>query len=830
MLTPSITLPKPHLFGKTVRLLSIAFAALLIIFLFVSGWLYTSARGALPQLDGEESVSGLQGSVTVVRDSHGVPTVSAGSLEDLFFAQGYVTAQDRLWQMDMTRRFASGRLAEVMGSSALKSDIRQRTLLVPESAERAAALISGRDRVFLEAYARGVNAFIESHRGKLPIEFRILHYSPEPWTIVDSMLVGASMSEMLNLDTLQTTLSREAITAKIGPELATDLYPNASFRDRPPVPEPEAEGDSPRDAGKRETGKAHDGGTAMPNFASPVGIPLGDDLDVLPPGSNNWAVSGAHTVSGKPLLSNDMHLPHQIPNTWYEIHLTSGDFDVAGVSLPGVPFVIVGHNQRIAWGFTNLGPAVTDLYVEQVKDDQYLTAQGWKPLEHRRAKIAVRWHKDVKIDVPVTRHGPIVSGLVPGERRSLALKWVLYDPAASQVPFFDVNSARNWDEFRRAFSRFGSPGQNVVYADVDGHIGYQATGFVPMRPWTEVTTSPEGREGDITGTKSQVSYTGLPVPGWDDSHEWSGYVPYEKLPSVLDPESGVIATANGRVTPSGYPYLISAQWGPAYRTERIYRVLGNNKKLSSGDMLALQSDVDSDFDRFCAQRFVYAIDRTANASVRARQAAEIMRGWNGKVTVDSAGAAIVFASRRELVRLMLEPKLGEAYTRYRWFMSSVWLENTMLMQPARWLPERYPSFDALLSDAVEKAVGGEDAPRKLSGWNWGRMSHVTIQHPLFRYVPLLRRWTGPGTQVQSGNGYTVKQVGQAFGPSERMTVDFSDMNASTLNIVTGQSGQLFSRFYMDQWNAWYSGTTFSLPFTPEAVQMNANHRLVLKPK
>ncbi|HET8668397.1 MAG TPA: penicillin acylase family protein, partial [Terriglobales bacterium] len=761
MATPTLASAPRHLARKLLRYVIGSLTVLIVLFGGFTGWFVLAGRGSLPTLDGKLMVTGLHAPVTVLRDPQGVPHITAASLEDLFFAQGYVTAQDRLWQMDMTRRYASGRLAEILGASYAKSDIQQRTLLMPMVAERAAAALSQRDRAYLEAYAHGVNAYIADNANHLPPEFRVLHYSPQPWTVVDSLFVGAGMAEMLNLGSLEQVLDRERIAAKLGPELASDLYPNSSFRDYPPVPGREEEAIEPVVAGneqdsvkqpdaqesKRRTRRgarrparsiapparrAHSRRRAGLQFSA---APFGFDAGPLFPGSNNWVVSGAHTASGKPILSNDMHLPHQIPNTWYEVHLTSGNFDVAGVSLPGLPFVIVGHNQRIAWGFTNIGPSVTDLYNETFNDKgQYLTPEGWKDPEHRAELVRVRGGRDIKVDVAITRHGPIVSALAPSEKRMLALKWVIHDPAALGEPFFDVNSAQNWDEFLRAFSHFGGPAQNVVYADVDGHIGYHATGLVPIRP---ATWAPEAQPGTqssqdpgvrtveqaspsaaapqpdiISGILNQAhsNLVGLPVPGSDNAHEWLGYIPFEKLPGVFDPPSGIIATANGRITPDGYPYMISNQWGAPYRTQRIYRLLGADKKFAPADMLAVQTDIYSDFDRFCAQRFVYALDHAANATARAKQAAELLRGWDGRVTTDSAPATIVSASRRRLTALLLEPRLGKDYDDYRWFMSSVWLENVLLLQPPRWLPSQYASYDDLLATALEDAVS-HDAPR-----------------------------------------------------------------------------------------------------------------------
>ena len=439
----------------------------------------------------------------------------------------------------------------------------------------------------------------------------------------------------------------------------------------------------------------------------------------LLPGSNNWVVSGAHTASGKPLLSNDMHLDLRIPNVWYEAHLMAGDFDVAGVTLPGVPFVIVGHNRYIAWGFTNLGPNVEDVYLEQFNDKgEYLTPQGWVAPQHRKEIIQVKGEREVNLDVLTTRHGPIITELVPGEKRPVALKWVIYDPSVSNTVFFDVDSAKNWQEFRAAFSHFGAPGQNVVYADVDGHIGYQATGTIPIRA-----------AGDGS----------VPVPGDDDSHEWTGYVPFDQLPSVYDPPSGIIATANGRIAPDGYPYALSFEWMAPYRTERIYKLLNARKKFTPADMLAIQTDIVSEFDRYCAERFVYAIDHTPKASPRAKQAADLMRNWDGTMTTDSAAPSIAYFSRKKLQELLLKPKIGDEWKDYRWWMSTVWLENVLAHQPERWLPSDYANYDELLTAAVQAAVDDAETPRSLTLWKWGRVHRVDIQHPFWSHFPILKK-------------------------------------------------------------------------------------------
>ena len=832
------TLSKPstrrHVIWRTVGLVFV----LLAFGVAAAGyWFYSGAKKALPQLDGTIALRGLSKPVTVWRDEHGVPTIEAANLDDLFFAQGYATAQDRLWGMDIYRRFAAGEMSAAFGSRYVKRDRYQRTLGLRETAERAVAALSPRDRGYMEAYARGVNAYIEEHQYSLPSEFRVLRYFPRAWTVEDSFLVGASLIEALNHGYYRAELDREKILARLGPELTNDLYVNTSFRDIPPG------SDGQEIKGEPETQVLEEGRNAAPRLRETKGpstrtyvLAQDDTVDLddtakgvhsiyrevdavldtlraenLRPGSNNWVVSGAHTASGEPLLCNDMHLGHQIPNIWYEAHLISGDYNVAGVTLPGVPFVIAGHNQRIAWGITNLGADVENVFIENFNaQGQYQTPSGWQQPERRHETIRVKGGRDVELDVTVTRHGPIISGLLKNEERMLALQSVDWDPQhPMSFPFFDINAAMNWQQFTDALARFPTPAENFVYADVDGHIGYHANGLIPIRAVPDET---------------------LPVNGADDSHAWTGYVPFDKLPSVYDPPSGIIATANSRVSQDDYPYMLSTEWVPPYRTERIYQVLRQDKKFVPADMLALQVDVYSAFDRFLAQRFVYAIDHAEKPSERAKKAAEILRKWDGRMSTDSAAAAIVRTSRMQLESILLKSKLGKDADLYRWQMSDVWLENTVLLQPQRWLPPEFPNYSELLAAAVEKAVSSTSAPHNLEAWHYGDAFPIELSHQLFGEIPILKRWAGPGIQPQGGDGTTVWQAGRHFGPSERMTVDFSNFDNSTLNIVNGQSGNLLSPYFNDQWNAWYHGTTFAFPYSEAAFTKTAQHRLTIVPR
>jgi penicillin amidase len=400
----------------------------------------------------------------------------------------------------------------------------------------------------------------------------------------------------------------------------------------------------------------------------------------------------------------------------------------------------------------------------------------------------------------------------------MALRWTLYD--GLRIPFFDVNAAQNWEEFCAAFSQLDAPGQNVVYADVDGNIGYHTTGKVPIRA-----------AGDGS----------LPVSGADNAHEWTSYIPFEKLPNIYNPPSGVIGTANGRISADDYPNSISMEWEAPWRTARIYHVLESGRQFSPADMLALQNDIHSEADLFAAERLVYAVDHASKPSTRAKQAADLMRSWDGRMIASSAAPTITEASIRELTRLLLEPKLGSApealtadtgalsWQTYSWEMRSVWLENILLHRPKRWLPEKYASYDDLLASAVDAAVSGPEAPKDLSSWRWGASNSIEIQHPVLGEIPLVRRWSGTGWHEQSGSGYTVKAVTPAHGPSERFTANLADLDQSTLNIVTGQGGNFLSPYYLDQWKAWYEGATFTLPFSAKAVETSKQHRLTLEP-
>jgi penicillin amidase len=810
------------------RILLWSAGALLALILVAAGagvlWLRSATIAALPALDGDLRVAGLSAPVTVRRDAHGVPHIDAATQDDLFVAQGYVTAQDRLWQMDLYRRNANGELAEIFGSSQLKHDRTQRVLQIRNTARRIYANLSPADRARIDDYARGVNLFIAQNQATLPPEFKLLGYRPQPWNGADSISIGLMLVQ--GLDThWETKLERERIAAKLekfrNPKLEADLYPVGSWRDHPPTgvqvdlsqpqPAPSPATDDDEDEDDRSTA-----GAAPEELRQVLGLPT---CDGCAPGSNNWVIAGKHTASGKPLLSNDMHLTLLEPNIWFMADLRAPGYHVAGVTLPGMLFVMAGHNEHVAWGFTALYADVQDLYVEKLdgKGNYQENDAAWKPLQVDHEVIKVRGSKDIVFDVQLTAHGPLLNPILTMESRPIALKWTLYDPAFNAQPLYQINVASNWTEFSAALGNWCWPTQNVVYSDDQGHIAYHAVGRVPMRP---------------------AGLVGIPIQ--DTSHEWGGqftrsrlnpdvYIPFDAMPKAFDPPSGLLATANSRVTTEKSPDPISLEWIDPYRVERIYKSLEGRDHLTPADMLAVQTDVYSEVDQELGHRFAYAIDHTPSADARLKKAADLMRSWDGRLTTDSAAASIVTQARHALWPLILEPKLGADAKEYHWSESNFAEEEIIMHSSADWLPPAYKNWDELLTDAVRKGMEEGKAPADVARWSYGSWHVVDIEHPLAVYLPLIGRIAGTGEQPLSGDTTTVKQVGRDFGPSQRFTMDWSNIDGSTENIVLGESGNPYSPYFRDQWKDWYGGTTFALPFTPAAVAAETRHTLRLLP-
>jgi penicillin amidase len=776
-------------------------------------WLRAAAHAALPTLDGDLQLSGLSAPVTVRRDTHGVPHIQAATQADLFFAQGYITAQDRLWQMDIFRRNANGELAEVLGPSLLKHDIAQRVLEYRNTARRIEANLPADERARLDAYARGVNLYIARHQNTLPPEFRLLHYRPAPWTGADSISIGVMMVAMLDTH-WDVKLTREQIASRLhDSKLESDLYPVGSWRDRPPTgelidlskphPEPPPSTDDDEDDDRSQAGILPDQDLA--DLRAQLGLP---NCAGCGAGSNNWVIAGRHTASGKPLLSNDMHLPLTVPNIWYMADLSAPGYHAAGVTLAGMPYVIAGHNEHVAWGFTALYADVQDLYIEKLDGKgHYLAPDGsWQVLGIDRETIRIRGGRDVTVNVQVTAHGPLLNPILKNETRPIALRWTLYDSSQNALPIYALNTAANWADFSAALAQWCWPTQNVVYSDDQGHIAYHAVGRVPLRP---------------------AGLQAFPIT--DARHEWQGYIPFDGLPSAFDPPAGFLATANARVTTDKSPYPLSLEWVDPYRIERIYKALQGRDQLKPADMLAVQTDIYSEVDQELAQRFAYAIDHADNVDDSLRAAADLMRSWDGRLTTDSAAASIVTQTRMALGPMLLKPKLGKDAALYRWSESNFAEEEIIMHAFPEWLPPGYKNWDNLLAAAVRKGMETGKAPADVNHWTYGSWHVVDIEHPLAPFLPIISRIAGTGPQPLSGDTTTVKQVGRDFGPSQRFTMDWSNIDGSTEDIVLGESGNPYSPYFRDQWQDYYGGITFALPFTPAAVAAQTRHTLRLLP-
>ncbi|MGA9670074.1 MAG: penicillin acylase family protein [Terracidiphilus sp.] len=798
-------------------------AILLAVLLIAAGigvlLLRSAEKAALPVLDGDLHLAGLSAPVTVRRDAHGVPHIEAANEDDLFFAQGYVTAQDRLWQMDAFRRNANGELAEILGPSLLRHDRTQRVMQFRNTAQRMYASMSQADRTRLDDYARGVNLFIDQHHDSLPAEFKLLFYRPRPWSGVDSLSIGMMMVQMLDTH-WYAKYARDEIAAQLhNPKLEADLYPVGSWRDRPPTgtvvdwsqPHPAPQGSNEDDDDRTQAGKAHADHEDLRTLRATLGL---NSCAGCAYGSNNWVIAGSHTASGKPLLSNDMHLGLMEPNIWFMADLMAAgaqgapSYHATGVTLPGVPFVIAGHNEHVAWGYTALFADVQDMYVEKLDGKgNFQSADGsWKPLKKDHEVIVVRGGRDNVVDVEFTDHGPLVNPLFPKEKRAIALKWTLYDPALNALPLHEMNVASNWDEFSGALRLWCWPAQNLVYSDDQGHIAYHAIGQIPIRP------------GGLQG-----------VPIQDSAHEWKGYIPFDEIPNAFDPPSGFLATANARVTTEKSPYPLTLEWQDPYRIERIYKSLQGRDKLTPKDLLAVQTDIYSEVDQELGHRFAYAIDHTPSADDQLHKAADLMRSWDGRLAINSAAASIVTETRAALWPLILEPKLGKTAEDYQWSESNFAEEEIVMHASADWLPAGYKNWDALLTQAVRNGMKKGKAPGDVTQWTYGSWHVVDIEHPLADFVPFFSRIAGTGELPLSGDGTTVKQVGRAFGPSQRFTMDWSNVDGSTENIALGESSDPYSPYYRDQWNDYYGGTTFALPFSTAAVAAQTSHTLRLLP-
>jgi len=768
-------------------------------------------------------ISGLHDRVTIRRDERGIPYIEARNDEDLYFGQGYATATDRLWQLDLFRRTARGELAEILtagpNNTALEQDKQHRTLGFAKVAEAEFAQASPQTRKLLEAYAAGVNAYIESLGPKaLPPEFQILNYKPQPWRAVDSLVVVKLFFEALS-NTWRLDLMREALNvlpdakrAQLMPvrsELDVLLVGNDASAEKRAFSKPDQS-----ISASALTELVHS--QAVNDAAlSRVGL-YAEGLAA----SNNWVVSGKHTQSGKPLLANDPHLASSAPPIWYLVHLTAPGVRVAGVTAAGLPGVVIGHNDRIAWGFTNVGSDVQDVYLEKFDSNnpnRYLTPSGWQDAIIRHEEIKVRKGiatsdaDVVTLDVTETRHGPIVfeNG---GKRYSLC--WTALKPDKNNADqSFALNRARNWNEFRKALELFTAPTQNIVYADVDGHIGYQAAGVVPIRK---------------SGNGS------WPYDGSTDAGEWISYVPPTKLPHLYDPSDGIIVTANQRIVGSSYPYFLTESWPAPYRARRIRDLLVQTPKLTSDDFRRIQGDVYSIAGVYFTQQVTKILTPALQSSDdKLRATLKLFESWDGMMTADSRGAVLASEMRLAFRSRILTAALGPTLVKtFQWNNFDTTIDRVLKEQPKDWLPREFQSYADLLrachDDAIKKLTGQIGADE--STWTWGSIAKVRFPHPLSSAPLIGAKFSIPPFPQNGTGGLLGATVNVGSAVSMRLIAQPGNWDQTQHGISLGESGDPSNPHWTDQLQDWRNVTPQVFPFTQDAVLKATKEVVTLEPK
>ena len=733
--------------ARALKFINLSIAVLLVLVLAAGYWI---AYRPLPKISGEIAAP-IAARATIARDALGVPHITAGQWDDAIFLQGYVTAQDRLWQMDVLRRLAGGELSEVLGPSTLELDRDARRFRMRRIAEEDARNLSPTEHALFASYARGVNNFMETHRNALPLEFTLLGYNPRPWSIVDSLLCGLQMHRSLT-STWREELRKMTMLAAGDRALVALLYPARA----------------------------------------------GSEFQ---PGSNAWVISGKLTASGKPILANDPHLDWSIPATWYQVHLKAPGLDVAGVSLPGVPCVIIGHNQRIAWGVTNLGFDVQDLYAEKIDPatGRYVFRGQLEQARSESEWIRVKGARPVEFRQWVTRHGPVAFN---DNGRYFALRWSAAETDAFKFPFLDLNRAGNWKEFTAALATYPGPAQNFVYADVDGNIGYQATGMLPIR---------KNFDGDV------------PADGSSGDDEWDGFIPFDQLPASYNPARGWIVTANQNPFPENYPYRVSGEFGAPYRSRQIRDRLLAHAGWKPQEMLDVEKDVYSAFSSFLASRMVAAYDRKKPAKPELADAVKLLRGWNGQMEKETAAPLLITLAYDQLRTAAVHAAAPNAPDIYQPYMAPVAIERIVESGGRGFFRDQDDALLRALDAGIEE--GRKTQGSNLAKWDYGRFNLLSIKHPVGSRLPVVGSYFDIGPVEMSGSGTTIKQTSLQLGPSMRFVADLADWDQSLNNIDIGQSGQILSGHYKDQWDAYYVGRSFPMQFE----KVGAKDTLTVRP-
>lgn len=805
-----------------LRILLILLVVILILGLAGVGVSYTTVRRPWPQISGTLKVPGLRAPVTVVRDRWGVPHIYASNLHDLLFAQGYVHAQDRFWQMEFWRRLGSGRLSEVLGKSALPTDRFVRTVGWHRAAAQDWEQVDPETRAALKAYAEGVNAYISTHKGRLGLEFTLLglmgrNVEPEPWEPVHTVAWGKVMAWDLG-GNMSAELVRAGLIARLGAGAVADLMP-APPPDRPViVPHPLTQATL----------------QSVPEAVFTTHF-LGEGAGL---GSNNWVVAGSRTETGMPLLANDPHLGIQMPSIWYEVGLhcepkgPDCPLNVVGASFLGCPGVIIGHNDRIAWGVTNVNPDVQDLFIEKVNPEnpnQYEYQGRWEEMQIIREEIRVAGEEEpVVVFARITRHGPIINDIVGGEEEDwsygwqpLALSWTALQPGTVIRSILLLNKAQNWEEFREALSYWDVPSQNFVYADVEGNIGYQMPGRIPIRA-----------RGDGS----------LPVPGWTGEYDWVGTIPFDDLPRAFNPPEGYIVTANNAVVGPDFPYLLTVDWSDrtALRAQRIVERIEQLTPISIDDMKAIQGDNLSVWTRGVMPYVLGAL-----ADHHDPRPAELLRAWDMQATRDSAAAALFESFRLHLLERTFRDEVGDSLLRQARPYLLYALESLLADPHSPWFDHRATSpvetRDEIVRQAMDDAVKEltERLGRDMGKWRWGDLHTATFKNQALGQsgIGWVERIFNRGPFATDGTVGTVNNTAYSLNapyavrtvPSYRQIVDAGDWSRSLSIHTTGQSGHPFHRHYDDMIEPWRNIQYHPMLWSRAEVEAQAEGVLRLVP-
>lgn len=783
---------------KTLRLILVALLVLILV-APLAGWLVL--RRSLPQVNGVVRLNGLNGAVDVSRDSRGIPYISASTDHDAFFALGYVHAQDRLWQMEMQRRIGAGRLSEVLGDATVETDQFLRTLGTYRAAQAAWPALSPESQAALQAYADGINAFLAEGR-QLPPEFVILGFKPEPWQPADSLVWAKMMSWNLG-DTYGDDIFRAQLAAALGPERAAQLLPGYPAG-APIILPAEATASGLRQVQQVLRGQFGLGGKNI--------------------GSNNWVVSGARTASGKPLLANDPHLGAQIPSIWYLASIQGDRLHAMGATLPGLPAVVIGHNADIAWGVTNLGPDVQDLFAERINPadpNQYEVNGTWTDMQVIAEEIKVKGVTEpIHWAARATRHGPLISDVTSARGQALALSWPALAPGdTTMTAFLSIDYARDWDDFTTALRDYVGPAQNFVFADRAGNIGYFGPGRIPIRA-----------QGDGS----------MPVPGWTDEYAWTGWIPFDKLPQGYNPPDGYVVTANNRVTSDDYPYFITHDWAEPFRAQRIVELLTAKTGLTADDYAAIQGDQHSAQAQALLPRLLAIAPETPEQT----QAISLLASWDGVIAADSAAATIYEAWYAHLNTALLGDDVGgdlsdDLLTAHRPTLlahilnsdAGAWCDDVLTPEREDCTDSTRVALDKALEDLTERL--GEDMTR----WRWGDVHRTQFPHNPFSQVAPLKALFHRSIET-GGDPFTVNPAPYKLAapydgywvPSYREIIDLADLDNSRFMHTTGQSGNLLSPHYADLLPLWQGMEYVPMLWDQAKVQAAAAATLTLTPR